>query len=252
MSTQSHRKKQRSRSLKSSSVNAKVEKFDAAVLRFVKRSKPSEDKLVRFIQDEWLRKTKSVLPAKTAKKIAQRMSHVVAAKHFKTGGKTRKNRKEQKGGYALMGAPLVGSTLGPGNPAIPVLNRMPTDITTEAAFGAASPVSYFTAAQSRGCGAGEFAAFGPTAGMGSNEVPSAKSRRRQRGGAAFTIPASQPMSVIPQEAIRTMTGQNNPIYSTANPVVPGFKMMYTPLAGTLDNSAERITTSLPMVWKTTQ
>ena len=253
MSTQSQRKKQRSRSLKSSSVNAKVEKFDAAVLRFVKRSKPSEDKLVRFIQDEWLRKTKSVLPAKTAKKIAQRMNHLVVAKHFKMG-KTRK----QRGGssYALMGAPLVGASLGPGNPAMPVLNRMPTDITTEAAFGAASPVSYFSAAQSRGCGAGEFAAFGPTAGMGSNEVPSSsgghtRSRRRQRGGAAFTIPASQPMSVIPQESIRTMTGQMNPIYSTGNPVVPGFKMMYTPLAGNLDDSAERITSALPLVWKTT-
>ena len=197
MSTMSKKHTRKARSLKSSSVNAKVEKFDAAVLRFVK-TKPSEAKLVRFIQDEWLRKTKSVLPAKTAVKIAKKMSHLTAAKHFKMG----KTRKQRGGaGYALMGAPLSAPAMGPGNPAVPVLTRMPTDITTDAMFGSSSPVAYYSAAQARGCGAGEFDGYGPGASMGSNEVP--KTRRRQRGGAAYTIPASQPMSVIPQEIIRT-------------------------------------------------
>ena len=247
MSTMS-KKTRKSRSLKSSSVNAKVEKFDAAVLRFVK-TKPSEAKLVRFIQDEWLRKTKSVLPTKTAVKIAKKMSHLTAAKHFKMG----KTRKQRGGaGYALMGAPLSAPAMGPGNPAVPVLNRMPTDINTEAMFGSSSPVAYYSAAQARGCGAGEFDGYGPGASMGSNEVPKTRSRsRKQRGGAAYTIPASQPMSVIPQEIIRTTMGQHNPVYSTGNPVIPGFKMTYSPLAGTLDDSAQRITSSLPLVWKQT-
>jgi hypothetical protein len=67
MPTEKVSKKQRG-SLKSNSVNAKVTKFDTAVLRFVKRSNPSPAKLTAFIQDEWLKKTKSFLPASTAGK----------------------------------------------------------------------------------------------------------------------------------------------------------------------------------------
>jgi hypothetical protein len=244
MATEKIRRKSRG-SLKSNSVNAKVTKFDTAVLRHIRRSNPAPEKLVAFIQDEWLKKTKSYLPATTAKKIAKRFAHLQTSTHVKVGGKTRKQQK-QRGGAALVGAPLT-DTFGPGGLA-PVLLKMPADITQSSQFAAASPVSYFNIAQDRGIPAGGWEGYGPKPGMGDNTV--ARSRRRQRGGAAFSIPGSVPMNLA-EMGINTSIGIINPKMSTSNPVIPGFVQTYVPLKGDIDNSAMQITGQLPLVWKTT-
>jgi hypothetical protein len=244
MATEKVRRKSRG-SLKSNSVNAKVTKFDTAVLRHIRRSNPAPEKLVAFIQDEWLKKTKSYLPATTAKKIAKRFAHLQTSTHVKVGGKTRKQKK-QRGGAALVGAPLT-DTFGPGSLA-PTLLKMPADITQSSQFAASSPVSYFSIAQDRGIPAGGWEGYGPKPGMGDNTV--ARSRRRQRGGAAFSIPGSVPMNLA-EMGINTSIGVRNPIMSTGNPVIPGFSQTYVPLKGTIDNSAAQITGQLPLVWKTT-
>jgi len=244
MATEKVRRKSRS-SLKSNSVNAKVTKFDTAVLRHIRRSNPAPEKLVAFIQDEWLKKTKSYLPATTAKKIAKRFSHLQTSTHVKVGSKTRKQKK-QRGGAALVGTPLT-DTFGPGSLA-PTLLKMPADITQSSQFAAASPVSYFSIAQDRGIPAGGWNGYGPKAGMGDNTV--ARSRRRQRGGAAFSIPGSVPMNLA-EMGINTSIGIPNPKMSTSNPVIPGFNQTYVPLKGDIDNSSMQITSQLPLVWKTT-
>jgi len=244
MATEKVRRKSRG-SLKSNSVNAKVTKFDTAVLRHIRRSNPAPEKLVAFIQDEWLKKTKSYLPATTAKKIAKRFAHLQTSTHVKVGGKTRKQKK-QRGGAALVGAPLT-DTFGPGSLA-PTLLKMPADITQSSQFAAASPVSYFSIAQDRGIPGGGWDGYGPKPGMGDNTV--ARSRRRQRGGAAYSLPGSVPMNLA-EMGINTSIGVRNPIMSTGNPVIPGFSQTYVPLKGTIDNSAAQITGQLPLVWKTT-
>jgi len=244
MATEKVRRKSRG-SLKSNSVNAKVTKFDTAVLRHIRRSNPAPEKLVAFIQDEWLKKTKSYLPATTAKKIAKRFAHLQSSTHVKVGGKTRKQQK-QRGGGPLVGAPLTDA-FGPGSLA-PALLKMPADITQSSQFAAASPVSYFSIAQDRGIPAGGWDGYGPKAGMGDNKV--GRTRRRQRGGAAFSIPGSVPMNLA-EMGINTAIGVRNPIMSTGNPVVPGFAPTYVPLKGGIDNSAMQITSQLPLVWKTT-
>lgn len=243
MATEKIRRKSRG-SLKSNSVNAKVTKFDTAVLRHIRRSNPAPEKLVAFIQDEWLKKTKSYLPATTAKKIAKRFAHLQTSTHVKVGAKTRKQK--QRGGAALMGAPLT-DTFGPGSLA-PTLLKMPADITQSSQFAAASPVSYFSIAQDRGIPAGGWEGYGPKPGMGDNTV--ARTRRRQRGGAAFTIPGSVPMNLA-EMGINTSIGIINPKISTGNPTIPGFVQTYVPLKGDIDNSAMQITSQLPLVWKTT-
>ena len=241
MATEKVRRKSRG-SLKSNSVNAKVTKFDTAVLRHIRRSNPAPEKLVAFIQDEWLKKTKSYLPATTAKKIAKRFNHLQSSTHVKVGGKTRKQRG---GGCApLVGAPLTDA-FGPGSLA-PALLKMPADITQSSQFAAASPVSYFSIAQDRGIPAGGWDGYGPKAGMGDNKV--GRTRRRQRGGAAFSIPGSVPMNLA-EMGINTAIGVRNPIMSTGNPVNPGFAPTYVPLKGGIDNSAMQITSQLPLVWK---
>ena len=244
MTTEKVSKKQRG-SLKSNSVNAKVTKFDTAVLRFVKRSNPSPAKLTAFIQDEWLKKTKSYLPASTATKIAKRFAHLQASTHVKTGGKT---RKAQKGGAALAFSPL-GETFGPGSLA-PVMLKMPADITQSSQFAAASPVSYYTIAQDRGIPADGWAGYGPKPGMGDNKVSRRRTQRRQRGGAAFSLPGSVPMSTA-ELGIHTAIGVTNPRFSTGNPTIPGFNLAYNEMKVPIDNSAQGITSQLPLVWKTT-
>jgi len=243
MTTEKASKKHRG-SLKSNSVNAKVTKFDTAVLRFVKRSNPNPAKLTAFIQDEWLKKTKSYLPASTAVKIAKRFAHLQASTHVKMGKKT---RKVQKGG-ALAMSPL-GDAFGPGSLA-PVLLRAPADITQSSQFAAASPVSYYTIAQDRGIPADGWAGYGPKPGMGDNKVSRRRTRRRQSGGAAFSLPGSVPMSTA-ELGINTAIGVTNPRFSTGNTTVHGFDLTYTPLKGGIDNSSQSITSQLPLVWKTT-
>ena len=244
MATEKVRRKSRG-SLKSNSVNAKVTKFDTAVLRHIRRSNPAPEKLVAFIQDEWLKKTKSYLPATTAKKIAKRFAHLQSSTHVKVGNKTRKQKK-QRGGAHLVGAPLTDA-FGPGGLG-PVLLKMPADITQSSQFAAASPVSYFSIAQDRGIPAGGWDGYGPKPGMGDNTV--ARSRRRQRGGAAYSLPGSVPMNLA-EMGINTSIGVRNPVISTGNPVIPGFTQTYVPLKGDIDNSSMRITSQLPLVWKTT-
>ena len=235
MSTPTH-KKRNNKTLKASSVSTKITKFDTAVLRFLKKKKPSEAKLVDFVQDEWLKQTKSYLSASTAKKIAKRLMQVHAITHYKPVNSTRK----QRGGYALTGAPLSGFT-GPGNPALPVLFSRPADI-TNASF---NPMPYWSIAQDRGCGS-DFAGVGPGPTMGSNRVSRARSRR-QRGGAAFSIPASQPMN-FEMLGANTLIGVRNPVMSVGNPVIPGFTSTYVPLRGFDTPQAEVITKQLPLVW----
>jgi hypothetical protein len=125
---------------------------------------------------------------------------------------------------------------------------MPADITQSSQFAAASPVSYFSIAQDRGIPAGGWEGYGPKPGMGDNTV--ARTRRRQRGGAAFTIPGSVPMNLA-EMGINTSIGIINPKISTGNPTIPGFVQTYVPLKGDIDNSAMQITSQLPLVWKTT-
>jgi len=259
MPTEKVSKKQRG-SLKSNSVNAKVTKFDTAVLRFVKRSNPSPAKLTAFIQDEWLKKTKSFLPASTAAKIAKRFAHLQASTHVKMG-KTRKNKKQNGGALAFS---PVGDAYGPGSLA-PVMLKMPADITQSSQFAAASPVSYYTIAQDRGIPADGWAGYGPKPGMGDNKVNRRSSQRRQRGGssnrldkqrqsqiggAAFSLPGSVPMSTA-ELGINTSLGVTNPRFSTGNPTIPGFNLEYSEMKVPIDNSAQGITSQLPLVWKTT-
>jgi hypothetical protein len=248
MPTEKVSKKQRG-SLKSNSVNAKVTKFDTAVLRFVKRSNPSPAKLTAFIQDEWLKKTKSFLPASTAGKIAKRFAHLQASTHVKMG-KTRKNRKQSGGALAFS---PIGDAFGPGSLA-PVMLKMPADITQSSQFAAASPVSYYTIAQDRGVPADGWAGYGPKPGMGDNKVGRRRSQRRQRqsqiGGAAFSLPGSVPMSTA-ELGINTSLGVTNPRFSTGNPTIPGFGLAYSEMKVPIDNSAQGITSQLPLVWKTT-
>ena len=245
MPTEKVSKKQRG-SLKSNSVNVKVTKFDTAVLRFVKRSNPSPAKLTAFIQDEWLKKTKSFLPASTAGKIAKRFAHLQASTHVKMGGKTRKNRKQSGGALAFS---PVGDAYGPGSLA-PVMLKMPVDITQSSQFAAASPVSYYTIAQDRGVPADGWAGYGPKPGMGDNKVGRRRSQRRQRGGAAFSLPGSVPMSTA-ELGINTSLGVTNPRFSTGNPTIHGFGLAYSEMKVPIDNSAQGITSQLPLVWKTT-
>ena len=243
MATEKVSRHRRQGSLKSNSVNAKVTKFDTAVLRFVKRSNPTHQKLTAFIQDEWLKKTKSYLPASTAAKVAKRFAHLQATMRVKG---TRKQQKQRGGSLSM--SPL-DAAFGPGSLA-PAMLKMPTDVTVSSQFAAASPVSYYTIAQDRGIPVDGWAGYGPKPGMGDNKVSRRRTRRRQSGGAAITIPGSVPMSTA-ERGINTAFGVQNPVYSTGNPVVPGFKQMYQPLAGGIDNSAHTITSALPLVWKST-
>ena len=245
MATEKVSKRKSRGSLKSNSVNTKVTKFDTAVLRFFRRTNPSPEKLVAFIQDEWLKKTKSYLPATTAKKIAKRFTHLQTSTHMKMG-KTRKNRKQQ-GGAALVGSPLTDA-FGPGSLA-PALLKMPADVTVSSQFAAASPISYYSIAQDRGIPANGWEGYGPKPGMGDNTVSRSRTRK-QRGGAAYSLPGSVPMN-LSEMAINTAVGVRNPVMSTGNPVIPGFSPTYVPLKGEIDNSAMRITSALPLVWKTT-
>lgn len=237
--------KRRSRgSLKSNSVNAKVTKFDTAVLRYVKRSNPSQHQLVSFVQNEWLKKTKSFLPASTAAKVAKRFVHLQSTMSVKG---TRKQKKQRGGAGPLAFSP-VGDAFGPGSLAAQPL-RLPVDNSTNPNFAAASPISYYSIAQDRGIPADGWAGYGPKPGMGDNKVSRRRSRK-QRGGAALSLPGSVPMSTA-ELGINTTFGVQNPAYSTGNPVVPGFRQMYTPLAGGINNSYAQITSALPLVWKTT-
>ena len=245
MTTEKVSKKHRG-SLKSNSVNAKVTKFDTAVLRYVKRSNPSPAKLTAFIQDEWLKKTKSYLPASTAAKIAKRFAHLQASTHVKMG---RKTRKAQKGGGDKLAFSPLGSAYGPGSLA-PVMLKMPADITVSSQFAAASPVEYFSIAQDRGIPADGWAGYGPKPGMGDNKVNRRRSQRRQRGGAAYSLPGSVPMN-ISELGINTTLGVKNPGYASSNPTMPAFGYAYSPLTTPLDNSSQRITGQLPLVWNTT-
>ena len=243
MATEKVRHKSRG-SLKSNSVNAKVTKFDTAVLRHIRRSNPAPEKLVAFIQDEWLKKTKSYLPTTTAKKIAKRFSHLQTSTHVKVGSKT---RKKQRGGAGLVGSPLTDA-FGPGGLA-PVLLKMPADITQSSQFAASSPVSYYSIAQDRGIPVGGWDGYGPKPGMGDNTVSRSRTRK-QRGGAAFSLPGSVPMN-LSQMGINTSLGMRNPVMSTGNPVIPAFTQTYVPLKGGIDNEAMVIKSQLPLVWKTT-
>ena len=245
MTTEKVSKKHRG-SLKSNSVNAKVTKFDTAVLRYVKRSNPSPAKLTAFIQDEWLKKTKSYLPASTAAKIAKRFAHLQASTHVKMG---RKTRKAQKGGGDKLAFSPLESAYGPGSLA-PVMLKMPADITVSSQFAAASPVGNFSIAQDRGIPADGWAGFGPKPGMGDNKANRRRSQRRQRGGAALSLNGSVPMSTA-ELGINTAIGVTNPRFSTGNPTIPAFGYAYSPLTTPLDNSSQRITGQLPLVWKTT-
>ena len=245
MTTEKVSKKHRG-SLKSNSVNVKVTKFDTAVLRYVKRSNPSPAKLTAFIQDEWLKKTKSYLPASTAAKIAKRFAHLQASTHVKMG---RKTRKAQKGGGGMLASCPLESAYGPGSLA-PVMLKMPADITVSSQFAAASPVGNFSIAQDRGIPADGWADYGPKPGMGDNKTNRRRSQRRQRGGAANGFPSSSPMSTA-QLGINTSLGVKNPVFSTGNPTIPAFGYAYSPLTTPLDNSSQRITGQLPLVWKTT-
>jgi len=236
-------KHRRQGSLKSNSVNAKVTKFDTAVLRFVKRSNPDHQKLVAFVQNEWLKKTKSYLPASTAAKIAKRFAHLQSTMRVKG---TRKQK--QRGGAGPLAVSSLDAAFGPGSLAAQTL-RMPVDNSTNPQFGASSPVSYFSIAQDRGIPANGWAGYGPKPGMGDNMV-SRRRTRKQRGGAAMSLPGSVPMSTA-ELGINTVLGVQNPVYAISNPVVPGFRQMYTPLAGQINNSATTITSALPLVWKTT-
>jgi len=240
MATEKVSKRKSRGSLKSNSVNTKVTKFDTAVLRFLRRTNPTPEKLVAFIQDEWLNKTKSYLPASTAKKIAKRFAHL------QTSSKTRKNRKQQ-GGAALVGSPLTDA-FGPGS-LTPALLKMPADVTVSSQFAASSPVSYYSIAQDRGIPASGWEGYGPKPGMGDNTVSRSRTRK-QRGGAAYSLPGSVPMN-LSEMGINTALGVRNPVFSTGNPVIPGFAQTYVPLKGELDNSAMRITSALPLVWKPT-
>lgn len=253
--------KRRSRgSLKSNSVNAKVTKFDTAVLRYVKRSNPSQHQLVSFVQNEWLKKTKSFLPASTAAKVAKRFAHLQSTMSVKGTRKQKQQRAGQRGGSQPTAGQRGGSqplafspvsdAFGPGSLAAQPL-RLPVDNSTNPHFGAASPISYYSIAQDRGVPADGWAGYGPKAGMGDNKVSRHRSRtRKQRGGAALSLPGSVPMSTA-ELGINTTFGVQNPPYSTGNPVVPGFRQMYTPLAGGINNSYAQITSALPLVWKTT-
>jgi len=240
MATEKVSKRKSRGSLKSNSVNTKVTKFDTAVLRFLRRTNPTPEKLVAFIQDEWLNKTKSYLPASTAKKIAKRFAHL------QMSSKTRKNRKQQ-GGAALVGSPLTDA-FGPGS-LTPALLKMPADVTVSSQFAASSPVSYYSIAQDRGIPANGWEGYGPKPGMGDNTVSRSRTRK-QRGGAAYSLPGSVPMN-LSEMGINTALGVRNPVFSTGNPVIPGFAQTYVPLKGELDNSAMRITSALPLVWKPT-
>lgn len=241
--------KRRSRgSLKSNSVNAKVTKFDTAVLRYVKRSNPSQHQLVSFVQNEWLKKTKSFLPASTAAKVAKRFAHLQSTMSVKGTRKQKQQRARQRGGAGPLAFSPVGDAFGPGSLAAQPL-RMPVDNSTNPQFGTASPVSYYSIAQDRGIPADGWAGYGPKAGMGDNKV-SRRRARKQRGGAALSLPGSVPMSTA-ELGINTVFGVQNPAYSASSPVTPGFRQMYTPLVGGIDNSYAQITSALPMVWKTT-
>jgi len=251
--------KRRSRgSLKSNSVNAKVTKFDTAVLRYVKRSNPSQHQLVSFVQNEWLKKTKSFLPASTAAKVAKRFAHLQSTMSVKGTRKQKQQRGGQRGGSQPTAGqrggagPLafspVGDAFGPGSLAAQPL-RLPVDNSTNPQFGTASPVSYYSIAQDRGIPADGWAGYGPKAGMGDNKV-SRRRARKQRGGAALSLPGSVPMSTA-ELGINTVFGVQNPAYSASSPVTPGFRQMYTPLAGGINNSYAQITSALPLVWKTT-
>lgn len=270
-STAKRQKRKSSGSIKASSVSARVSKFDEAVIRYIKKNRPSEKELVAFVQDEWQKKTHSYLPATTAKKVAKRFMNVTAVGKYKT----RKTRKGQSGGRdssisgfqhggrdssiaALQSggmAPLDGAHGGlalPGAPLGTTLLRVPEDVTTSAVFASASPVNYYQIAQDRSAGTDSFAGLKPGPAMGSNQVGGGKTRknRKQRGGSAFSIPGSVPASVA-QLGIGHVLGQQAPVRSSPNPVLPGFKDMYSPLAVSIEDNAARINNQLGLVWKTT-
>jgi hypothetical protein len=242
MATEKVRRKSRG-SLKSNSVNAKVTKFDTAVLRYVKRSNPSQQQLVSFVQNEWLKKTRSFLPVSTAAKVAKRFAHLQAGMRVKGTRKQQRGGSQptagQRGGAGPLAFSPVGDAFGPGS-LTPAALKMPAEMT--------NPISYYSIAQDRGIPAGGWDGYGPKAGMGDNKV--GRTRRRQRGGAAFSIPGSVPMNLA-EMGINTAIGVRNPIMSTGNPTIPGFAPTYVPLKGGIDNSAMQITSQLPLVWKTT-
>ena len=233
MTTEKVSKKQRG-SLKSNSVNAKVTKFDTAVLRYVKRSNPSQQQLVSFVQNEWLKKTRSFLPVSTAAKVAKRFAHLQA------GMRVKGTRKQQRGGAGPLAFSPVGDAFGPGS-LTPAALKIPAEMT--------NPISYYSIAQDRGIPADGWAGYGPKPGMGDNKV-SRRRTRKQRGGASFSLPGSVPMSTA-ELGINTVTGASNPRFSTGNPTIPGFDQKFTPLAGGITASATPISSALPLVWKTT-
>ena len=237
--------KRRSRgSLKSNSVNAKVTKFDTAVLRYVKRSNPSQQQLVSFVQNEWLKKTRSFLPVSTAAKVAKRFAHLQAGMRVKGTRKQQRGGSQptagQRGGAGPLAFSPVGDAFGPGS-LTPAALKMPAEMT--------NPISYYSIAQDRGIPADGWAGYGPKPGMGDNKV-SRRRTRKQRGGASFSLPGSVPMSTA-ELGINTVTGASNPRFSTGNPTIPGFDQKFTPLAGGITASATPISSALPLVWKTT-
>lgn len=241
------KRSKRTGSLKASSVNDRVAKFDAAVLKYLKKSHPSESQLVHVVQDEWQKKTKSHLPHTTAKKIAKRLLNIYQSSKI-TGGKRKTSKREsQRGGMA----PLTDAYALPGSPHGTTLLKLPDDNSTSAFFAAGSPVSYYQIAQDRGAGTDAFAGLKPGPMMGSNNVARSRGRsRKQRGGAAFSIPSSVPAN-IQTLSVNNVLGISSPISATGNPVVPGFSQMFNPMKTQIDDSAMRVTSSLPLVWKTT-
>jgi hypothetical protein len=227
-------------------VNDRVAKFDAAVLNYLKKSHPSESQLVHVVQDEWQKKTKSHLPLSTAKKIAKRLLHVYQSS--KVGGKRKTSKRDsQRGGMAH----LTDAYALPGSPHGTTLLKLPDDNSTSAFFAAGSPVSYYQIAQDRGAGTDAFAGLKPSPMMGSNAVARSRGRtRKQRGGAAFSIPSSVPAN-IQTLSVNNALGLSSPVSATGNPVVPGFSLMYSPMKTQIDDSAMRVTSALPLVWKTT-
>jgi hypothetical protein len=267
--------KHRGKTLKGDSINSRVTKFDTSVLRFMRKIKPTEEKLVQFVRDEWLKATHSYLPATTAKKIAKRLQSVNVT--MTTLARRGKTSKKQRGGF-LTGAPITAMSMTPGVAATPLLTTAPLDILQSA----------FSIAQDRSCGSDEFAGYGPKPGMGDNRVGRSRSRKqrqrgsnerqrggssatyatvserqrggssatyatvseRQRGGAAFSIPSSVPAN-IQTMGTNSMIGVQNQITANGNPVVPGFQQLYTPLNGFIDDQAMRINSQLPIVFKVT-
>jgi hypothetical protein len=241
----SKRKGSGSGSIKSSSVSARVSKFDDAVMKYIKRNRPSEKQLLAFVQDEWQSKTHSHLPTTTAKKVAKRFMNISAVGKFRKTSKTRK----QRGGMASLDS-AYGALALPGAPLGTTLLRVPDDITTSSVFAASSPVSYYQIAQDRSAGTDSYVGLKPGPGMGSNAV-SARTRRRGRqgGGGSYSMPSSV-APTLAQSSVGLLLGQQAPIRAAPNPVVPGFESQYTAMKPHISD-AHRIDNQLGLVWKTT-